>query len=160
MKIMNQESLKSGFKSHENHEQSILTLSYTNFKDTESSQSQSHTEAPQKLSIKKKTDMTATFDSDSDKTINEPKDKKTSMDESVLAHRQTEATKYNEGHYNSYKFAIQENIDYGSFIRSRYDIALVDGLIETMLDVICTESPATIKMGDETKAATLFARYI
>ena len=46
-------------------------------------------------------------------------------------------------------------LDYESFTHSRSDISLVDGLIEAMLDVICTESPATIKMGDEIKSRDL-----
>jgi len=157
MKSMNQESLKSRNKSHENHEQSILTLNYTNLNDTESESSQSQTAPPQELSTKKKTDKTVTTDNDNSTngSVIKSENKKASADDPVSQHRQAEATKYSEGHYNSYKAIIQENIDYGSFTHSRSDISLVDGLIETMLDVICTESPATIKMGDETKSRDL-----
>jgi len=157
MKIMNQESLKSGIKSHENHEQSILTLSHTNLSDIESKSksSQSHTDAPQKLSTKGETDKAVAADDNTtiNNLVKKSKNKKTSTitDEPINQHKQMEVSKYNKNHYNSYKTIIQENIDYENFIHSRSDIPLIDGLIETMLDVICTENPTTIKMGNETK---------
>ena len=98
--------------------------------------------------------MTLTTTSDNTSKTRESK-KKAPADMPVRQHKQTEATKPSGRNYNSYKAIIQENIGYESFANHQEDIAFVDGLVETMLDVICTESPATIKMGDEIKSRDL-----
>jgi hypothetical protein len=150
-KITNQESRKSRIKTRENHEQSIRTLSLTDLNDTESSQSHVIEESLQETPEKTKTDMTLTMTPD--KSVNKVADnKKAPPNKPVREHEQGEANKYTENYYNNYKAIIQENIDYVNFTHSQSDIELVDGIIETMLDVICTESPSTIKMGNEVKS--------
>jgi hypothetical protein len=62
------------------------------------------------------------------------------------------APKHNYSHYHAYKEIIQNNIDYDFIFKNQQEQDLADSLIETMLDVILTESPNTVKIGKETKS--------
>ena len=119
------------------------------YNEYSNNEKESKSKSCQSKAFETKTDMTLTMTVDDiPKKI---ENKRASANESVNQHRKAEAQKTTVGHYNSYKKIIQENIDYESFTHNLADIALVDGLIETMLDVICTECSATIKMGNEIK---------
>ena len=56
--------------------------------------------------------------------------------------------------YNTYAELIKTNISYDSFSDPN-DRKLAGSLIETMLDVITTESPKTVKIGKETKSRSI-----
>lgn len=171
VKIMNQNSLKSHFKIHENHALSILTLNHTDYSDTESESSQSQTEEkPQKPQKTKnqKTDMTKTMTTTNNNPQKPKKTKeKTPAIKPVVTHRQagaeekiktlktkieTNALRYTLEDYNSYTQIIKTNIEYDYLAQSsQSNIDLINGIIEIMLDVITTENPA-IKIGKETKS--------
>jgi hypothetical protein len=63
-----------------------------------------------------------------------------------------EMPKYSETDYNTYRRIIEDNINYKSLVQAGQDAELVNNLVEVMLDVICTESPVTVKMGNEVKS--------
>jgi len=63
----------------------------------------------------------------------------------------TEVPQNSNSDYNTYAGLIKSNIEYDLFAEPD-DRNLADSLMETMLDVILTESPKTIKIGKETKS--------
>jgi len=66
--------------------------------------------------------------------------------------KQVESPKYNLDDYKKYEQIIKENIDYSHYAwHDKGDIALIDGLVENMLDVILTEAPAIVRIGKEDK---------
>ena len=138
MNIMNQEPWKSRVLNHENHGQSILNKKDTNSSDIESSQSQRQT-----VPTEVKNDMTLTMTPDV-LNNNNFENKRTSV--------QAEAPKYSMSDYETYSNMIKENIEYRHYAEhNKFDIEMIDSLIQIMLDVILTEDPATVKIGKETK---------
>jgi len=113
------------------------------------SQSQRQTAKPEK-----KPDETPTSDDDetSDIRVFTPKIKSTPVIAPISGtYQQTEVPKHSNSDYNTYAGLIKSNIDYDSF-NEPDDRKLVDNLMETILDVILTESPKTLKIGKETKS--------
>ena len=109
----------------------------TDYSDTDNSQSQSQSQ----------TGLDATFSHDTEAI-------KTKASAPILVmHRQTEAkSKLNLEQYNMYLNIIQENIEYENFTYQDHDKALVDNIVQVMLDVILTESPMTVRIGQEIKS--------
>jgi hypothetical protein len=55
--------------------------------------------------------------------------------------------------YESYERLIKSNISYDHYVKhSPADIEMIDGLVQIMLDVICTHDPPTVRIGNETKS--------
>ena len=108
----------------------------------------------------KKPDMTLTPDDDmsySEGEANREANKESKIKAPIFAPvcsdtDKTEAPKkYSTSDYNTYAELIKVNVDYTSFSNPD-DRKLADNLVETMLDVILTESPNTVKIGKEIKS--------
>ena len=70
----------------------------------------------------------------------------------IPQYQQAEAAKFNRLHYSTLKAEIQENVEYESLISQNGDREFIDSLIQVILDVILTESPDTVKIGQELKS--------
>jgi len=70
----------------------------------------------------------------------------------TVKYRQTEAPKYNQANFTAYEQIIKENIGYSDLTYERYDNGLIDNIVSVMVDLICTENPSTVKLGDEVKS--------
>jgi len=143
---MTQEPLTTWHKNHVDHDRSILN-NHTNviYECQSHSHSQRQSQYNNGLLYKDDGDMTLTVtpyhiikDSENSQKTTQ---KTTSFDE--------------DEDYDGYKKIIQKNINYEGFRHDPSNTPLVDGLIEAMLDVICTKSPSTVKMGDEVKSRSL-----
>jgi len=128
----------------------------------ESSQSQRQTEPANIRSISnegdsEKLDKTLTPDDDMTSRVlvvndEEAKKKPPPFTPVYFRYRQAEAQKkFSADDYTTYAGLIKLNIDFESF-SDPDDRKLADSLIGTMLDVILTESPNTVKIGKETKS--------
>ena len=125
-------------------------INYSN-KDIIKTDNKSESKSLSGEKIKEKNDT----DDDSDITTN----KETILSENKKAPaaksknvKQAEAPKYNLDAHRKYERIIKDNIDYSHYAQyERDDIALIDGLVENMLDVILTETPATVRIGKEDK---------
>jgi len=132
MKIMNQESLKSGFLIHENHDQSILIHNKTEWNQTEWESCPRQTRS-QKLSTQLSTELS---------TIKKPKKTDMTTDVTLTA-----------DDYSTYEQLIKNNVNYTELSKvSPLDKDLIDGILAIILDVITTQSPNTLKIGKETKS--------
>jgi len=143
----------------------LTDLTYINHTE---SHSQSQTELPNILSenicsrIEKedsneKPDKTMTPDDDMTSRVlvvndEEAKKKPPPFTPVSEIYRQAEAPKkYTADDYTTYTELIKSNIDFESF-SDPDDRKLADSLVGTMLDVILTKSPDTVKIGKETKS--------
>jgi hypothetical protein len=129
----------------------INSIKINSSKISQSSQS-SHVMSKLTAEKEKPTDTTLTSDQEvSAQTILLETKKDAPINKLVKPHQFKEA-KINTSDYNTYRGVIEENIDYHDLTHDSHDKALVENLVEVMLDVICTEAPDTIKMGDEIKS--------
>ena len=177
----NLKSLSSGTKEILGQELKDFVPNDTELKiDTEvKSKSMSTSDHAEKLSTTEKTDMTKTIDADTTagviisdlhKTEEKLPEHGKLSDERPLAtgkkikasaltptttnYQQAEATKHPENQYSIYQQIILQNIGgYEYFNRSDHE--MVESLIQTMLDVILTENPDTVKIGKETKSRNI-----
>jgi hypothetical protein len=97
-------------------------------------------------------DMTPTLDDEIIEPVKMDKKKMASANLPIQPYRQAEAARFSQDDYTTYRQIIQENIEYDAIASGNRDRELIDGLIQVMLDVMLTESPATVKIGKETKS--------
>jgi hypothetical protein len=152
------EDTDNAYTENEGTKSNILKIN--NFKsNTEGqshSQGQSHTEQEQKA------DLTLTIDSEAKAKEEIPKIEKelpkTPKPASEGFQRSTSTisiNNYSQDDYIAYKTILQENIGYSDFlVTHKFDIELVNELLDCMLDVICTDKP-TVKINGEEKSRSM-----
>ncbi len=121
-------------------------ISNIKISDTESKSSQSQTEP--------KTDLTMTFDNDTQPQLEYENMKKGPQNVSANQSNRFKIPLENnqfKDDYTTYKEIIQENIEYSYFLQNRTtNIDMIDELVNCMLDVICTKGD-TVKINGEEK---------
>jgi len=137
------------------HNNNYTNKNYHNHIDSESkSRSTSDETLTNDMDMTANVETTSKDESEKPQTtpINDPQAKKRAPALTPIfpTYQQAEAKEKNNEHkYITYQNMIQENTNYNYFPSD--DLALVDNLIQIMVDVILTEKPDTVKIGKELK---------